>query len=75
MWFKIIPTKIEKYASEKDISLFLSSFFQKFPHFSRKHGISRAFCLKKVCFMSKNWKIEKSRGLFTFAKSRSGPHL
>ena len=69
MWFKNTPTKIEKYAREKEIDSFLESFFEKFPLFSINHGGFEAKSLKKVSFGAQNWKIEKSNGILTFAKS------
>jgi hypothetical protein len=72
-WFNITPTKIEKYALEKEIDLFLRSFLKKFPLFSKIHGVFQAKRPKKVYFHPQNWKIEKSSGILTFAKpSKSG---
>jgi hypothetical protein len=45
----------------------LKSFFEKFPLFSKKHGVLRGKSQKKACFDRENWRIEKSAGLITFA--------
>jgi len=75
LWFKNTPTKLEKYAREKEIGHFLRSFFEKFPLFSKNHGIFSSKTRKKVCFTPENWKIEKRRGILTFAKSSFFPDL
>jgi hypothetical protein len=46
MWFKITPTKIEKYLLLKPYGYFLKHIFEKFILFSKKHHLMRAYSRK-----------------------------
>jgi len=58
VWFKIIPTKIEKYSFEKAFDLFLKLFFENFIFFSIKHAFKRAISRKKHDLVRKIGKLK-----------------